>query len=213
MKRLIFGALAALAALVLLPAGAMAKDGNDDGLPDRWERKHHLSLKVKQGRKDQDRDGVRNKSEFKHGTSPRDEDSDDDGTEDGDEAGTITSFDASSGKLVIRLLNGDEVSGKVTSKTEIECEASDDDFDAKASRRGEEDEDEDEGEDEDEDEGDDRHGGDEDKDHGGRGDDDDRDHDRDCGTEALTTGARVHEAELEISGSRGAVWREIELVS
>ena len=42
---------------------------------------------------------------------------------DGNEnAGTITSFDATTGKLTIALFNGDSVSGLVTESTRIKCE-------------------------------------------------------------------------------------------
>ena len=42
--------LAALAALALLalPSFAAAKDRNNDRIPDRWEKRHDLSLKVSQ---------------------------------------------------------------------------------------------------------------------------------------------------------------------
>src|SRR4051794_33305417 len=73
MKRLLF---AAFAAVLLLPASALARDRNHDNLPDRWEHAHHLSLKHDQARRDQDRDGVRNRGEFKHGLNPRKDDSD-----------------------------------------------------------------------------------------------------------------------------------------
>lgn len=217
MKRLVF---AMLAVLMLLPATALAKDRNKDGLPDRWERKNHLSLKVDQARRDQDRDGVRNRAEYKHGTSPRDEDSDDDGTEDSEEAGKVKSFSAADGTLVIALLNGDDVSGKVTDATEIECEASDDGSARVSSNDEDSDEGDEEGLDDDADTGEDDDadtGEDGDTDTGDdegedEGDDDESDHDEDCGTEALTPGALVHEAELEISGSGGAVWQEIELI-
>jgi hypothetical protein len=79
-------AVAALFAVLVLPGlAAAARDGNGDRIPDRWERKHHLSLKVDQRKRDQDRDGLKNLAEFKHKTDPRDADSDDDGIEDGDD--------------------------------------------------------------------------------------------------------------------------------
>ena len=76
-------------ALIAMPgaAAAKAKDRNGDKIPDRWEKRHRLSLKVNQARKDQDQDGLRNRSEFQAGTDPRNADSDGDGVGDGDENG------------------------------------------------------------------------------------------------------------------------------
>jgi hypothetical protein len=114
------GALAVLA----LPAAATARDRNHDRIPDRWEKRHHLSLKVNQAHRDQDRDRLDNRDEFLAGDNPRDADSDGDGIPDGEEnAGTIQSFDAASGRLVISLFGGDTISGLVTESTEIECDA------------------------------------------------------------------------------------------
>jgi hypothetical protein len=179
-------ALAVVGALLLATAGqASARDRNNDRLPDRWERHHGLSLKVKQTRRDQDRDGLRNLAEFRSHMDPRDDDSDDDGIEDGDEnAGKISAFE--DGTLSIALFGGGEVSGKVTADTEIECE---------------------------DEQGDDDSGDDDDSDDRGvlhDGGDDDHEGDDDCGDAALTVGAVVEEAELEV-GAAGAIWEEIEL--
>jgi hypothetical protein len=115
-------ALGALA-LLAIPGVAAAKDRNHDHIPDRWEQRHHLSLKVDQAGHDQDRDHLRNRAEFLAGDDPRDHDSDDDGVADGHEqAGTVASFDAGTGRLVIDLFGTETVSGLVTDATEIECE-------------------------------------------------------------------------------------------
>ena len=109
-------------AIFALPAVAGAKDRNHDHIPDRWEKIHHLSLKVNQARKDQDRDHLRNLAEFKAGDNPRSDDSDGDGVMDGEEnAGTIQSFDPETGKLVISLFGGETITGLVTEQTEIKC--------------------------------------------------------------------------------------------
>jgi hypothetical protein len=215
MRRTLFLACACVALLAALPAAASARDRNDDGLPDRWERKHRLSLKVNQARRDQDRDGVRNRQEFRMAFDPRDSDSDDDGVEDSEEnAGTVASF--ANGVLAIKLVDGTTLSGKVTEQTEIECETAgsfesdeqDDgehgDDDDRGDRDDAEDEDDDRGrdDDDDEDDGDDRARG------SGAGDDDDE---TACGPEALTAGTVVHEAELNAS-SDGAVFTDVELV-
>src|SRR6478735_10977248 len=115
----------ALGALALLarPGLAAAKDRNHDRIPARWEKRHHLSLKVNQARKDQDRDGLRNRAEFLAGDNPRKADSNGDGVMDGEEnAGTIVSFDEETGKLTIDLFGEENISGLVNEETEIKCE-------------------------------------------------------------------------------------------
>ena len=113
----------AIAASLLLASAASASGGdrNRDRIPDRWEKQHHLSLKVKQTRRDQDRDGLNNLGEYRAKTDPRDRDSDDDGIGDEQEnAGTIASF--TDGVLTIALAKGGTLSGTVSADTEIECD-------------------------------------------------------------------------------------------
>ncbi|HEX5592702.1 MAG TPA: hypothetical protein VFX35_05085 [Solirubrobacterales bacterium] len=196
-------ALGALA-LLAMPGLAAAKDRNHDRIPDRWEKRHHLSLKVNQARLDQDRDHLRNRAEFLAGDDPRDHDSDDDGTMDGSEqAGTIASFDTESGKLVIDLFGGDTVSGLVTDGTEIECE---DHSAASASSEGPGSGEVEPGDD---------HGGDNSgpgSDNSGpdSGDESDDNEDRACTTAELVPGAVVEEAELRVANGQ-ATFEEVEL--
>ena len=204
------GAALALAVLALAIAGpATAKDRNNDGIPDRWERKHGLSLKKNQARRDQDRDGLRNKAEYRAKTHPRDEDTDDDGVEDGDEnAGTIESYDPETGKLKINAFNGEVVTGLVTEDTRIRCgcNASTDEEDDDLRRHP------DEGDDSSGPGGHEGPGGPHDE---GEIDDDPpspeegEDVDR-CSTDVLVPGAAVHEAELALKGD-GLVFTEIEM--
>src|SRR3954453_283022 len=79
-------------ALAAVPATGAAKsaDANHDGIPDKWEKAHHLSVKSNQANKDTDRDGLSNRQEFKDGTDPRKADSDRDGLKDGAEVGRGT---------------------------------------------------------------------------------------------------------------------------
>ena len=147
--RLIKGLMTAAIAMALLamPAGALAKRGdrNHDRIPDKWENSHHRSTRVNVARKDPDKDGLNNLSEFRQGTDPRDADTDDDGVNDGNEvldhtnpdnpdtngdgvedgdeiSGTVVSFD--NNVLTIQL-PGDgagTVSGTVNDMTKIECD-------------------------------------------------------------------------------------------
>jgi Bacterial TSP3 repeat len=76
-----------LIALLALPglAAAKARDRNHDGIPDRWEKRHHLSLRVNQAHRDQDHEGLDNQEEFENGTNPRAADTDEDGLNDAQE--------------------------------------------------------------------------------------------------------------------------------
>jgi hypothetical protein len=189
-------ALAVVASL-MLAGGAFARDRNHDRIPDKWEKRHHLSLHKKQGRRDQDRDGLKNRAEWKSRLDPRDADTDGDGIEDGDEhTGKVESFDGKT--LVISLFGGGTISGAVTDETEVECDSDPGD---------------DHGEDNDE-QGDDDDQGDDARAASSAGDgDDDGDHgNEECGPDALAPGAKVLEAELKISGGEAA-WEEVELAT
>jgi hypothetical protein len=218
-------ALGALA-LLAMPGLAAAKDRNHDRIPDRWEKRHKLSLNVNQARHDQDGDHLRNRGEFLAGDNPRDHDSDDDGVMDGNErAGTIASFDATTGRLVIDLFGTDTIAGLVTGETEIKCE---DDGGAtvssEGSGRGEAEPGDDDGGDGEEvgddnggdnsgpsHDGEDDNSGPSDNSGPGHGGDENDDHgDRSCTTAELVSGAVVEEAELEIRDGR-AVFEEVEL--
>lgn len=67
-----------VAALLAPTAPALARDRNGDGLPDRWQKRHH----VKGAARDADRDGLSNRYEWLSKTKPRKADSDRDGTPD-----------------------------------------------------------------------------------------------------------------------------------
>jgi hypothetical protein len=183
-----------LIALLAVPSGAAAKDRNHDRIPDRWEKAHHLSLRVNQARRDQDSDNLGDRGEFLAGDNPRDADTDNDGTEDGDEnAGRIDSFNATTGRLVISLFGGDTVSGLVNDQTEIECADNGDDNsqnDGSNDREG--------------------------ASSGQSGDDNEGDENDDeqgtCSTADLQQGTLVQEAELHTEGG-SAVFEKVELGS
>ena len=114
----------ALAALAV-PSAASAADRDHDKMRDSWEKHFKLNTHRNDARKDKDRDGLKNLQEFRAGTNPGRKDSDDDGVRDDREgAGTIKSFDATTGVLVIDLFDSDQdLTGKVDpARTEIECE-------------------------------------------------------------------------------------------
>jgi hypothetical protein len=227
-------ALGALVAFLAMPSLAAAKDRNHDRIPDRWEKKHRLSTKVNQARRDQDRDHLDNRQEFLAGDNPRDKDSNDDGVMDGEEnAGTIASFDTETGRLVINLFGDETIAGFVTEETEIECEdhstgasASSDGGSGEGEpgddNGGEEKADDDRGSDGEEvgddnggqgeeepgdDNGGDNSGAGSENSGPGNGDEDDR---GTCTTAALVPGAVVGEAELKVENGK-AVFKEVEL--
>lgn len=131
--------------LLALPgmAAAKGKDRNHDRIPDKWEKRHNLSLKVKQTKRDPDHDQLNNLGEFKAGDNPHKADSNGNGIPDGEEnAGTIASFDTETGKLTINLYGGETISGIVGEETEIECgcsHASEEEVTASSSREDGED--------------------------------------------------------------------------
>jgi len=218
-------ALGALA-LLAMPGLAAAKDRNHDRIPDKWEKRHHLSLKVNQARLNQDGDKLRTRAEFLAGDNPRDADSNGDGVMDGaDNAGTIVSFDNESGRLTINLFGGDTVSGLVTEGTEIKC---DDNSGATTSSDGVEAGDDNGGESQVE-PGDDNGGQEEaGDDNGGQGEEEPGDDNGgnsgpgsensgpgnndvgNCTTADLTPGAVVQEAELSIANGQ-ATFEKVEL--
>jgi hypothetical protein len=210
LRALLALALGAVAMLAL--AGlAVAMDGNGDRIPDGWEKRHGLSLQLDQSGRDQDRDGLRNRAEFRSDNDPRDRDSDDDGTRDGDEgAGTIASFDAETSRLVIDLFGGEEIAGLVNDRTKIKCEDErSDDSSGIRSRSHSDDDDssDDEGDDDSDSRSDNSGPG---SDHSGQSGHDDNGSGANCTSADLIVGAVVEEADLEIEDGR-ATFDEVEL--
>ena len=68
--------------LATATAEAAARDRDRDGLPDRWERRYHLSTSKKSAKRDPDRDRLRNLREYRLRTNPRRKDTDRDGLRD-----------------------------------------------------------------------------------------------------------------------------------
>ena len=217
------------AALLALPASAMAADTDHDGMPDGWEKTHHLSPTTPNAKKDPDGDGLRNIGEFRHhtrphdadtdndslrdaaevrlGDNPNDADTDDDGIRDGDElGGTVQHFDSATGTLTILLADGTTTrSGRVTQDTVIKCE--DESAETGAAKRGGADDPA--NHDATDDNGgtsgsgtDDGTGGHGELGHGGRSS---------CTTADLTDGRVVHEAKLVSDGNGGFTFRKVEL--
>lgn len=74
-----------IVALVYFVGSAMASTpGNrdHDGLPDRWEQRYGLSTTKNSAKGDPDRDGLRNRREYRLRTNPRKRDTDGDGYDD-----------------------------------------------------------------------------------------------------------------------------------
>jgi hypothetical protein len=198
----------AFAAVLAFPASGMARshgDRNGDRIPDRWERAHHLSLKVNQAKRDQDHDGLRNKAEFMAGDNPRDADTDDDGVQDGQEkAGQVLTF--TGGVLTVHLFNGDDVKGTVDANTEIECKGALATTPTAPAARAADDGPGDGG-----DHGEDSGDQGDNNDQGDQGDDNGEDHNQPgCDATKLTPGAVVQEAELKATAA-GLVFEKIEL--
>jgi hypothetical protein len=221
-------ALAAVASLSLAAAApAKARDRNHDRIPDRWEKRHELSLKVKQARRDQDDDGLTNLGEYRAGLHPRDPDTDGDGIEDGDEnAGRIVSFEG--GVLTISLAGGGQLSARVGEDTRVKCACDDEDGDeaekpdgpkpesdddaahkTSTPNRGEDEPVEAEKPDEDAGEPEGEHG---DGEHGDEEKDESSDDHagKECGLDDLVAGAKVGEAQLALHRGR-LYWTKLEL--
>src|SRR3954451_4744589 len=225
------------AALILIPASALAKgrDRDHDRMADKWEKKHHLNVHKNDARRDPDRDHVSNLSEFRHHTDPRKADTDDDGIDDENElrdhtnprrddsdadgvedrdeiAGTIVSFQ--NGVLTIQL-PGDgagTVSGAVNGSTVVECDNDDDAPAATASHDGSDDN-SGPGSSGDDNSGPGSGGDDVGDDNGDdNGDEDENENEDNCTTADLTPGARVREAELTKATDGSTVFTKIELV-
>lgn len=218
-------ALGALVAFLAMPSLAAAKDRNHDHIPDRWEKKNHLSTHVNQAHRDQDRDHLNNRQEFLAGDNPHSKDSNHDGTMDGEEnAGTIASFDESTGKLTINLFGGETLSGFVNEETEIQCEdhsgggasaSSEDNSGEEESEPGDDNGGEEEVGDDNGGQGEEEPGDDNGGDNSGEGSENSgpgnggEEHGN-CTTAALTPGAVVQEAELKVESGK-ATFEKVEL--
>jgi hypothetical protein len=88
--RVVLAAVAVLALLVL-PATASArrhhasKDRNHDGIPDKWAKRHHLGKGRGMAKADPDKDGLKNRGEWRSRTDPNNADTDGDGVGDANE--------------------------------------------------------------------------------------------------------------------------------
>src|SRR3954468_2680414 len=141
MSRITFALPLAAAALLTTAAPALAARGDHDrdGMPDRWEKRHHVTVarfdadrdgltnvgeyrtRTDPRKADTDRDGLRDGAEKRLGTDPRKADSDGDGVRDGREhPGAVASF--ADGVLTLTLTDGRVVTARVTDETEIDCE-------------------------------------------------------------------------------------------
>jgi hypothetical protein len=129
-------AVAVTAALTTLsiPGAALASGGRDsdrDGMPDKFEKANGLNPGKNDARADKDRDGLRNLAEYRAGTNPRRADSDGDGIRDGDDKRprvkdkpkitfTVSSYESTTGALVVAYGKGSSLTVTVTAETELE---------------------------------------------------------------------------------------------
>jgi hypothetical protein len=239
-KLLLFGVV--LAALLAMPAGAMAKsrDRDHDKLPDKWEKRFHLSTHKNSAKGDPDKDGLNNRGEFKAKTNPRKADSDQDGindaNDDQDDDG-VTNVDEQNEGTNPRdgdsdddgVKDGDEVGGTVVSFVEDSANpgtgvltiklADNSTISGKVDSTTEIDcraagasggHDKHGSDDGPNHDVGDDHGGDRNGDHSGPGRDGD-DNESNCTTADLTAGTAVHEAELKGTGA-DAVFEEVKLI-
>ena len=181
MRRLFFTVVASMALLAMGPATALAKHHHHKRT---HHSKRHSSVRHK-------RFGTDTTSTTTT-TSPT--------TPSSDTAGTIKSFDSTTGILTITLNDGTtDVTGKVTNATDIECEAADTSTTEQSDLRS--------------DGGGDTGGS---SDSGDSGDNGSGDHgdqsEQSCTSTNLTAGTVVNEAELRIS-SAGATWDKVEIQS
>lgn len=72
-------------AVAALPAAQALAKGDHDGLPDRWEKRHHLNVRADDAARDADRDGLSNYGEYRSHTNPHRANSDRDHRGDGRE--------------------------------------------------------------------------------------------------------------------------------
>jgi hypothetical protein len=235
-KLLLFGVV--LAALLAVPGAAMAKshDRDHDKLPDKWEKKFHLSTHKKNAAGDPDKDGLNNLGEFKSRTNPRkadtngngvndaNDDQDGDGVDNADEMGEHTNpCDHDSDNDGVG--DGEETTGTIASFVEDSANPGTgvltitlpdnstisgkvDSTTEIECRTAGDDGDRHERDRGDDNSGDDNSGDDNGGDHSGpgRGGDETQ-----CSTADLTAGTMVHEAELHGSGA-DAVFEEIKLL-
>jgi hypothetical protein len=182
MKRLTFTAMASALVLAIAPASALA----------RHHSKRHHHKRVHHARVVHRRFGDINNSPTTPTTPPP------------SAIGTVDSF--TGGVLTIKLNDKSTMSGKVTSDTEIECEAADnsttttthDDGDGGSGQSGQGDQSG----------GDNNTGGD---DNGAGENENENENAQNCST-SLAQGASVSGAELKLS-SAGAVWEKVRLIS
>ncbi|GAB2620160.1 hypothetical protein Aab01nite_34440 [Paractinoplanes abujensis] len=124
---------AATLATLTVPGTALASSGDRDrdGMPDKYERANGLDPRKNDARGDKDKDGLRNLVEFRGGTNPSKADSDGDGIRDGDDKRPkvkddarvrfrVTSYDATTGALVVAYGKGSSLTVTVTADTELE---------------------------------------------------------------------------------------------
>ena len=185
MRKVLLSVVASCALIAFVPATALAKRHN------HRSHGHHARVHHK-----------------KFGTDPSSTPS---SPSSGQTAGTVQSF--TGGVLTILLSDGKTtVSGQVTADTEIVCQSPQSSGMSPGEGGGNGGGDDHGDQNQSGNQGQGNNGHDDNDDQSDQGDRGDEGANQSCDSSALTTGAVVQEAELNISGS-GAVWRKVELVS
>jgi len=98
--------------LLYVPFGMLtASAGSDrdgDGMPNAWERAHHLNPDRPNAKEDPDRDRLSNLGEYRRGTKPHVDDTDRDGSEDGIEVDPFETDPTDEDSDDDGVLDGDE---------------------------------------------------------------------------------------------------------
>ena len=192
MRRILFTLMACGALIAVAPATALARHHHQGRHHARQHARHHSRVRF-------ERFGSATPSQPTASGGNNENGNAQPGQENEQNAGTVASFQ--NGVLTIALNDGSMVSGRVTSDTEMECQASDSSSTMQRDDQGRD------GGDQGDNNGEDNNNEDNNDENAGQ-----EDEAQNCSTASLQPGTVVREAELKIS-SAGATWDKVELAS